>query len=368
MRGQPMNEKTKHTEPVTAQTSNAIYLTGWQWLAVGLLAVALVLFGPSAWQRFEKFDLEPDYRMPYDQSADYWLYERYARLAASHYDTLVFGDSVVWGQYVTREQTLSHYLNEEVGQERFANLGLNGAHPVVLSGLLQHYAKGVSGKNVVLQCNPLWLTSDRSDLRIENDYPFNHPHLLPQFLAIPARPKEEVSQRIGIEIQKRVPFGRWTSHLQQAYFQQIDIPAWTLEHPYDDPLEKIAQGLPPTDKVPRHEPISWTARGIPKEDYAWVELDTSLQWCFFRRAVDVLRQRGNRVFVVLGPFNEHMLTEKGLRGYEKVKATIEAWLREEGIAYAAPSPLPSELYADASHPLSAGYARWARELRQRLPW
>jgi hypothetical protein len=237
-----------------------------------------------------------------------------------------------------------------------------------MASLLEHYARGVSGKNVLLHCNPLWLTSARSDLQIENDYPFNHPHLLPQFIAIPARPKEEISQRIGIEIEKRVPFNRWTSHLQQAYVQQTDIPTWTLEDPYDNPLERIEQGLPASDNTLRYEPIPWTARGITKEDYAWVDLDTSLQWRFFRRAVEFLRQRGNRVFVLLGPFNEHMMTEKGLRGYEKVKAEMEAWLRAEGIAYTAPSPLPSELYADASHPLSMGYALLARELFQHLPW
>src|SRR5262249_17771685 len=138
------------------------------------------------------------------------------------------------------------------------------------------------------------------------------------------------------------------------------------EHPYDDLLGRFKHGLPPSDNSLRHEPIPWTERGSKKEDYAWVELDTSLQWRYFRRAVEVLRQRGNRVFVLLGPFNEHMLTEKGLQGYQSVKAGMEACLREQGIAYAAPSPLPSEQYADASHPLSAGYAALARVLLPRL--
>ena len=44
------------------------------------------------------------------------------------------------------------------------------------------------------------------------------------------------------------------------------------------------------------------------------------------------------------------------------KQTIEVWLRHHQIAYVAPPPLPSEHYADASHPLSVGYAELAREL------
>src|SRR5437899_2722065 len=110
------------TVPDTESRSNAIRLAGREWLAVALLTIALVLFGPSLWQRGEKFAAESDYRMPYDLSADYWLYDRYARQAASTCDTLLVGDSVVWGQYVTRQQTLSHYLNERAGQQCFANL------------------------------------------------------------------------------------------------------------------------------------------------------------------------------------------------------------------------------------------------------
>ena len=58
-----------------------------------------------------------DYRMPHDLSEDYWLYERFAGLAAQHDETLLIGDSVVWGEYVKRDETLSHYLNELSGED-----------------------------------------------------------------------------------------------------------------------------------------------------------------------------------------------------------------------------------------------------------
>ena len=145
--------------------SNGIRLTGREWLGLGLFAVVIVIFAPSLWRRAEKFALEPDYRIPHDLSNDYWLFECFAGLAADHYDTLLIGDSVVWGEYVTRQETLSHYLNELAGQERFANLGLDGAHPLALGGLVEFYAESISGKNVLLQCNPLWMSSRRADLQ-----------------------------------------------------------------------------------------------------------------------------------------------------------------------------------------------------------
>ena len=152
-------------EPDAIALSNGIRLTGRQWLGLGLFAVVILVFAPSLWRRTEKFALEPDYRIPHDLSNDYWLYERFAGLAADHYDTLLIGDSVVWGEYVNRQETLAHYLNELAGQERYANLGLDGAHPLALGGLIEFYAESVSGKNVLLQCNPLWMSSRRADLQ-----------------------------------------------------------------------------------------------------------------------------------------------------------------------------------------------------------
>jgi hypothetical protein len=346
--------------------SNAVRLTGRDWIVVGLFTLVLVLFGPSLWERVERFDPEPDYRIPYDLSADYWLYARYARLAAARQETLLVGDSVVWGEYVVPQQTLSHYLNEQGGKPRFANLGLDGTHPVVLAELVEHYGAGITGKKVVLQWNPLWLTSPRNDLQTEGDYPFNHPRLLPQFRPHIPLYKEQLSARIGIEVEKRVPFTSWTAHLQQAYFDRMDLPSWTLEHPYENPLKPIRQGLPPSDNRLRWSSDPWSKRGIQRQDFPWVDLATSLQWHAFQRTVEVLQSRRNQVFVVVGPFNEHLLLEKSRNEYHQIKGRVEAWLKEKGVAYAAPSPLPSELYADASHPLAEGYALLARQLLPRL--
>jgi hypothetical protein len=347
--------------------SNGVRLAGREWVIVSLFAVLMVSFMPSLWERMESFEPVSDYRLPYDLSQDYWLYDRYSRMAAAQYPTILIGDSVVWGQYVTPQQTLSHWLNQLQGEERFANLGLDGAHPAALVGLMDHYASGISGKTVIIQCNLLWMSSPRVDLQGTEDFAFNHPRLVPQF--VPSIPcyKEQISARIGIMVEQRSVFSSWTNHLQQAYFGGADVPSWTMEHPYANPAENLGQGLPTSDSGLRNEPVSWTKRGIKKQTFSWVDPQTSFQWRCFRQAVDILRRRGNRVFVVVGPFNEHIMDAESLKGHEQVKLAVLEWLQQEKIACLAPPALPSDLYADASHPLSAGYAMLARQLVPYFP-
>ena len=71
---------------------------------------------------------------------------------------------------------------------------------------------------------------------------------------------------------------------------------------------------------------------------------------------------GNRVFVLVGPFNEHMLSEADAATYGKIKAQAAAWFRENYIPCFVPGPLPAEQYVDASHPIGAGYELLAKEL------
>ena len=320
------------------------------------------MFAPSLWHRAEKFALEPDYRIPHDLSNDYWLYERFAGLAADHYDTLLIGDSVVWGEYVTRQETLSHYLNELAGQERYANLGLDGAHPLALGGLVEYYAESVSGKNVLLQCNPLWMSSRRADLQDDKADEFNHPRLVPQFApSIPAY-KAEISPRLGVLVERRLPFSSWTTHLQQAYYDRTDIPGWTLEHPYDNPLTPLTRGLPPSDNTRRHLPQPWYKSGITKQDYPWVDLETSLQWQAFQGVVELLQQRGNRVFVLVGPFNEHLLTPESLRAVSAGQGHDRGLAARE----ASPAPGPAAVAQRAVRRRQPSARRGIRKLARQL--
>ena len=346
----------------TPDFSNAVRLSSRQWAAVASFALLMLLFTPTLWTRVERFEPGPDYRIPEDLGNDYWLYDRFARVATGRCDTVLIGDSVVWGPYVRSDQTLSHALNDLAGTSRFANLGLDGAEPVALRGLVEYYGSAVRGKTVLLQCNPLWLSSPLRDLRETDERRFSHPRLIPQFVPSIPSYKEAASPRIGILVEQRVPFIAWANHLQQAYFEKMDIPSWTLEHPDKNPLKPLTEGLPPDADHPQHEPIPWHERGIRPQDFAWVDLSTSLQWSSFVQTIEILEARGNAVFVLVGPFNEHMLTDKSRQQFGQVKAAIEGGLRARGVPFLAPPPLPSELYGDASHPLAAGYVMLAKQI------
>ena len=341
--------------------SNCVRLSGREWVVAGIVLSAVLGFAPTLWERLEKFEPEPDYRLPYELSSDYWHYERYCDWACSQSATLVIGDSVVWGHYVSQDHTLSNYLNEIAGENRFANLGVDGIHPVALDGLLQYYGKDISNKKVILHLNPLWMSSPKHDLQSAKEFRFNHPRLVPQFLPKITCYTESVSNRLGIVMERNSGFLSWTSHVRTVYFNKMDLSNWTMERPYEFPLRALTLELPrPKETSEQVDP--WNARRATKQDFPWVSLDTSIQWKFFRRAVKNLRKHGNRVFVLIGPFNEHILKDKSLETYRSMKAGMETWLRENEVPYYLPPPLPSHLYADASHPLRGGYLMLARRL------
>jgi hypothetical protein len=342
--------------------SNEVRLSPRQWVVALLLLAALIYYLPILWRRIEPLEITPDYRTAFRLGNDYWAYQRYCGEVCRLGKTLVLGDSVLWGHYVASGQTLSHYLNQQTGSERFANVGVDGIHPAAMAGLVEYYGRDIAGRKVVLGCNLLWMSSKRHDLQSEKEFAFNHPALVPQF--VPRIPcyRAPLSAKLGIVVGRMVPLVGWADHLRIVLLDNDDLPHWAMEHPYDCPTltSEIASPDEPPSPVPVAKP--WTEQGITKFNPAWVELDTSLQWRWFRQTVELLRRRGNRVFVLLGPFNEHMLTEESLKTYRQRQRDVETWLRAEGIAYYVPPALPSRYYADASHPLAEGYAQLAQEL------
>src|SRR5260221_428571 len=99
-----------------------VRLSARHWLATFIILGLVALLTPRVWKRIESFNTGPDYRIPYELSKDYWLYARRLGEAAKPGKIMVLGDSVVWGEYVLPNGTLSHFLNQQAGQpERFIN-------------------------------------------------------------------------------------------------------------------------------------------------------------------------------------------------------------------------------------------------------
>jgi hypothetical protein len=351
--------KSKVTVPYG---SNCVRLSLADLIIVAVILLAAFSFTPMFWERAEKFEPSSDYRIPYDLSSDYWLYERYCRFACSQYETLIIGDSVVWGHFVSKDNTLSHHLNDLTGTQIFTNLGADGTHPAALEGLLRYYGKNISDKNVILHLNPLWMTSPRHDLQTEKEHRFNHPKLVPQFMPKIPCYKASFTDRISTVVNRSIPFMNFRSHLNTTSFQSMDIPTWTIEHPYENPLGAVTFRLPASDDYEQPKDAPRPGRGPGQTALQWVELETSLQWLFFRHSVELLRKRNNRVFVLVGPFNEHMFDADSIDTYRKMQVEIETWLQLKNIPYYMPEVLPAHLYVDSSHPLSRGYAAIAKQL------
>ena len=354
-------------------------LNGRQWAATALFVVLLTGITPWLWQRFERFDTGPDYRIPFDLSKDYWLYGRRLRQVLDPEKILVLGDSVVWGEYVAPDGTLSHFLDEATGStNRFINAGLNGLFPLAQEGLLRSYGKSVRHRKVLLQCNVLWLTSPKADLSSDKEEQFNHSRLVPQFCPRIPCYKADANERLSAVIQRNAPFLQWVGHLQNAYFGQKTILSWTLEddggspprypNAYRNPLSQIIFEVPACAKEdpqrgvksPRHKP--WSTDGEGTTRFEWVPLASSMQWPAFQRTLALLKERGNDVLVVLGPFNEHIMAEENRAAYKKTHETIADWLRQNQVPTVFPETLPSLLYADASHPLTGGYSLLAKRI------
>jgi len=369
----PVSRKTT-ADPSTGPTLfvNEVRLGPRQW---ALAAVIILLVGwltPLLWTKLERFDTGPDYRIPYSLSKDYWLYRRRIEETRDPSKVIVIGDSVVWGEYVLPDGTLSHFLGQEAGaSNRFINAGVNGLFPIALDGLIQYYGEGIEHRKVILQCNLLWMSSPKTDLSTTKEEKFNHPHLVPQFRPIIPCYRADANERLSAVAERNLNLFAWLDHLQNAYFGGKSILAWTMQddgaepphypNSYRNPLAQITFRVPqaPADdpdrgpRSPRHRP--WTASGSAPTTFEWVSLDASLQWRAFQHLVGTLRARGNDLLIVLGPFNRHMIAPDSLPPFEKLNSGVATWLAANQIPVVIPELLPSDLYADASHPLTAGY-------------
>lgn len=371
---------TSQTPPVSdVPFVNEMRLNWRHWLAAVLILFAVALGIPKVWKWIETFRTGPDYRIPYSLSKDYWLYQRRLQDLSDSEAVVLLGDSVVWGEYVLPDGSLSHFLHTQSEKNSiFINAGVNGLFPLALEGLSQYYAKPLRHRKIILHCNLLWMSNPKADMQTKKEEKFNHSRLVPQFSPRIPCYKADANERLSVVMERNVQFLSWVTHLQSAYFGDKSIPVWTLQddgqdpprhtNSYKNPLKQITLQVPEATledplrgpASPRHK--AWKANGSGPTQFEWVTLDSSMQWAAFKRAVATLRSRGNDVLVILGPFNEHMIAAESQTGYRALREGVLAWLAGQNIPHLAPAPLPSELYADASHPLTRGYELLAKNI------
>lgn len=358
---------------------HSFLLTQGQWISVLLVFLCLVWALPFVWNKLESFEPDINYRVPYETSQDYWQYERHLRHQAQGNEIFFVGDSVVWGEYVTPDGTWSAFLNERSsGTYHFINSALNGLYPLALEGLIRHYGDKLKKRKIILHCNLLWMSSPEADLSQSKEQVFNHPTLVSQFeITIPSY-RASFDLRLGRVIGQRWSFLGWVRHLQIQYWDQKDPYAWTLaddgKHPptypntYRFPWSAVDCSLisePKPDherglQSSRHQP--WSDDGVGTQRFDWVDLNDSLQWKAFKRLCRLLQNHENDFIVVIGPFNQHIMTRDNREKFIGIENDVKEWLESASIPFVAPQVLKSLLYGDASHPLTEGYERLAESL------
>lgn len=322
------------------------------------LLIQIWLWVPILWSHWiEPPQFADNYRAPSGLSQDYWQYRRASQATADRGAILVVGDSVIWGEYVDTGQTLSDYLS---GKQPFSNGGLNGLHPLAMQGLTHYVTASDALDKVILHFNPLWLTSTERDLQGDRPLSFNHPDLVIQWPGKVPTYQPAMADRLSVLVERHWRWRQWVRHIRLNYFNGQDPHRWSLEHPYEWPSG-------PRDELvsyaeTRQKPLPWTQRAIRPQDFAWVDLETSLQWKAFREMLETLQRSSRRPLVLVGPFNKHLLTDSSKASHDRLIAAVCSWLKEHQIPFVAAETLASELYADASHPLAAGYQQWAAQI------
>lgn len=353
--------------PGAAEERLALNLGVRDWLVVALLTTALLAVLPNVPFRGRAPKVERDYRIPYALSSRYELYRRTTALFVLQYPTLLIGDSVVWGQCSLRDQTLSHHLNELVKQPRFANAGLDGMHPIVLAELLEHHAPAVQRKDVVVHFDPLWLMSDATPHpKSVEEAKQNRPGLVPRLAGDFTGGLKERLEAAASRAFRGSPLAAWAERIADT---RMDFLAWSLDHPYESPLRAISAALPPSEDSSTMRRTAWSGQAASKLDVAWGDLATHAQWLAFERVLEILELRANRILVLIGPMNEHMMSEKMRAGYHEFRAAVERRLAARGTAFYTPPLLATDHFSDICHPTAAGYEELARAmLRERSDW
>lgn len=350
-------------------SSNFVRLSWIEWLITLVIVLAVVFILPFVWASEEQFNYTDDFRLPYKLGEDYELYERLCKEVSRGYDNIVVGDSVVWGQFVESSQTLSHHLSVLSGK-KFANMGIDGLHPIAAYGLIKYYGRDIKNKNVYLHFNFLWISSSASDLQTDKEVRINHPGLIPQFFPKISCYFAPFSVRLGTVLNRFCDFCGWVRHIQLVYLQNdepdISFVRWFVSHPYQNPFAGMNTRLGSLfEGVERKKQAVEAKEGL-KRDLPFVEIDKSLQWKYFMKTIEILQERQNKVFVIAGPFNEHILNKQSFDALSKIKSDIEKNLLEKKIKFYIAEVLPEDYFADPSHPIAKGYEYLAKEIVKRI--
>lgn len=342
----------------SVSNSNSMILSLREWIAAIVIAVAVTAVIYYGWGSWEHYAPGPDHRETCwaELQSDYWAYMRWCRHARDRYDALLIGDSVVWGQEVDNDETISHYLNDYLGSEMIANMANDGLFMAGIRGFVRYYGDYLDNTNAIVQFNPLWMTSPRRDLRSDTRANYHHPRLIPQFDSRITY-YHDLNTRIGYRMEHIFRVFPFVRHLMANYYDNTSISGWMMNNPYRCPFSAITFQSATVMAEKQGKGIDWETKGMKQSDEPFVDPEESIQFECFLDALEGLTKKNTRVFVMIGPFNDHWLTpESRERLYamiEKVKTVFD----EKGYPYydSITAGLPSKTFGDSCHLLREGH-------------
>lgn len=340
--------------------SNGAVLSPKELLITGL-AVLLLLWAvlPLVYAAFEKVELSKDFRLAYRFRDDYHFYRKVSAEVCRRYPTVFLGDSVIWGMYAANDKTLPAQINQVLKKDEVGNLAIDGLHPVALLTLVREYGTAITGKKVLLYLNPLWFNTPLYDLTGDGKLAVNHPRLLPQFDLSIKSYNGSFRDRCMAQLEESMPFYALLHHVRVAGFNNDDIKNYVARNPDRNPFADLPFTINPSETARGNGRINWYDSGIPTQNWPWVQPADSRQFAAFTELADLLKERKNDVTVVLGTINPYMQDKETLERYHKVRAEAAKRLTNSGFKVIDLPELPSADYADASHPLPAGYTKLA---------
>jgi len=298
-----------------------------------------------------------NYRIPHSLNEDYYLYKKYSKYAASNNLIQVIGDSVIWGHYVSEDNTLTAYMNRFSKDKKFANMGLEGSYPIVMNGLIENYSSELRNRKIIVGFNLLWISSLKHDLSGEPESNINHKKLLPQvYPKIPSY-NPNIEDRLSAMISRLLPF-IWIEHIKMNCFKEKNFYTWTIEHPHNAITDYFtgastdAYILPAAMRLDRFD----------RQNTDWVEIEKSMQWKFMLKTLSCLKENANDIIVLITPFNTYMLTDKSRERYYSIISNIKEDLSGAGINFIIPEIHEKKFFADSSHFTSEGYRAIAESL------
>ena len=348
------------------RSANALLFSGRElFLTSAVILLLVFILFPLCYRSWEKITLPEDFRLPYINRDNYYLYSRCAEQAAAASDCLLIGDSAIWGMYASNTETLSAQLNRMQKKVRFSNLAIDGLHPVAMKTLMEKFGSSIRDRKVLIYFNPLWVNSAKYDLSSRKKFTVNHPELLPQFGKIDSY-EAALDKKIRILLDRELLFFSQLRHIRNFFYNNSDFKSHLAKTDSLNPFAVIKQEISPEEKDHQGSKKNYLTRNIPVQHWEWVPLADSRQWKALTDTAKLLKSRGNDVTVMIGGINPGLLDESTLSGLRQLRTDAKKLLLQENINSITLPELDAALYADASHPLGAGYTLLAEELLKKL--